>query len=196
MPRSGKMAVEETAFFMCDIQEKFRQAIRYFPEITDAAQKLLQLSKLLKIPLIVTEQYPSGLGNTVAELDINHAVGVHQKTKFSMVVPEVIRFLDGPIGKQIEVVVLFGIEAHICVEQTAMDLLGHGKIVHIVADATSSRSQDDRILAFERLRQIGCFVDTTESIIFKLVKDKGHPLFNDIRQMIKNVTHDTGLSKM
>lgn len=196
MSTLGKIAPDTTAFFLCDMQEKFRPAIRYFGEILHTAKKLVQTSKLLNVPLLVTEQYPTGLGSTVSELDISHAVGVFPKTKFSMVIPEVENFLNGPEGKCIDVVILFGIEAHVCIEQTALDLISLGKVVHIVADATSSRSQEDRMLAFKRLRQVGCFISTSESIIFKLLQDKNHPQFNEVRQLVKTSSLYTGLSRI
>lgn len=109
-------------------------------------------------------------------------------------------------------------KAHVCVEQTAMDLISSGITVHIVADATTSRTQEDRLLAFEvgsyndylqrcilniwlillqRLKQIGCFIATSESVIYKLIGDKNHPKFNEIRPLIKDTSVETGLvSKM
>lgn len=130
-------------------------------------------TKILGVPLIVTEQYPKGLGSTVSEIDIKHAIGVVPKTKFSMIVPEVETLMKSTCNGQIKCAILFGVEvhksyfmlflsklrkfysfsngfqAHVCVEQTAMDLISRGIRVHIVADATTSRSQEDRMLAFE-----------------------------------------------
>ncbi|CAN7988292.1 unnamed protein product [Ixodes hexagonus] len=196
MSKLGKISADTTAFFLCDMQEKFRPVIRYFAEVLAAASQLVETSKLLNVPLIVTEQYPQGLGSTVQELSIQHAVGVFPKTKFSMLTPEVENFLNGPSGKCIEVVVLFGVEAHVCIEQTALDLISLGKTVHIVANATSSRSQEDRLLAFDRLRQVGCFISTCESVIFKLVQDKNHPQFSSVRQIVKVPTVNTGLAHL
>ncbi|XP_076332795.1 isochorismatase domain-containing protein 1 [Tachypleus tridentatus] len=189
------ISAERVAFLLCDMQVKFRPAIKYFQEITEVSQKLVETSKILNIPLIVTEQYPEGLGSTIPELDVAHAVGIFPKTKFSMLIPEVENALANKCcSEEVEAVILFGIEAHVCIEQTALDLRAKNIQVHIVADATSSRSQEDRLLAFERLRQYGCFVSTSESVIFKLLKDKNHPDFNVIRPLIKNVSPQTGLS--
>lgn len=99
------------------------------------------------IPLIVTEQNPTALGNTVPEIDKSHAVGTYPKTQFSMCIPEVTKQLDRI--EDLRSVVLFGIETHACIEQTAAGLLAKGLAVHVVADACSSRSMEDRHLAFE-----------------------------------------------
>lgn len=192
----GAIDSNVAAFFVCDLQEKFRPAMLCFSEIIENSKKLLAVSKILEIPTVATEQYPKGLGNTVAELDVGHAIRVIPKTKFSMVVPDTTSLLDSEL-KHVKVVILFGVEAHVCVEQTAIDLLSRGLTVHVVADASTSRSQEDRLLAFKRLRQIGCFVTTSETVIFKLLGDKDHPSFNDIRGLVKNPSANTGLaSKM
>lgn len=95
---------------------------------------------------------------------------------------------------QIESIVLFGLEAHICVEQTTLDLLESEKYaVHIVADCTLSRSQEDRLLAFERMKNAGAIITTSENVIFKLMKDKNHPKFNEVRKLVTDPSSPTGL---
>lgn len=91
---------------------------------------------------------------------------------------------------------LFGLESHICLEQSAMDMRADGYEVHIAADCAISRSQDDRHCAMQRLREIGCHVTTSESIIFKLMRDKNHPQFNRVRQLVTHPTEETGLVKL
>lgn len=77
-----------------------------------------------------------------------------------------------------------------------MDLRAQGYDVHVVADCSASRSNDDRNLAFDHLKQIGCIITSSESIIFKLLKTKDDPNFNDVRKLVMNVSEDTGLSKL
>lgn len=80
---------------------------------------------------------------------------------------------------------LMGLESHICVEQTAMDLLSTGKYdVHIVADCVLSRTFGDREMALARLREMGCIVTSSENVIFKLLRDKNNPKFNDVRKLV------------
>lgn len=192
--RFGLLPIKRTVFFLCDMQEKFRH-VAHFGEIVQTANKLLETSKVMDIPLIVTEQYPRGLGRTVPELDIGHAKGVFEKTKFSMLVPEVSKQLDSLCGGNVQCVVLFGIETHVCIEQTAAELCALGLQVHVVADACSSRTQEDRLLAFNRLQQIGCFVATSENVIFKLLGDKENPHFKSVTPLVRNPTIETGLAK-
>lgn len=151
---------------------------------------------MLDIPLIVTEHYPEKLGRIVKELDISHAKGVYPKTLFSMMIPEVQAKMTELFGADLETVVLFGLESHICLEQTAMDLLKSGLTVHVAADCSVSRTQEDRKLALERLQQIGCFVTTSENVIFKLMKDKKHPAFDKVRHVVREPSVDTGLAKL
>jgi len=187
------LPANRTALFMCDLQTKFKGAMHHWPEIINNAKKLVDSCKILGVPLIVTEQYPKGLGPTVEELDVSHAAGVFAKTRFSMVVPEVEKTMEQLCDGQLQCAVLFGVEAHVCVEQTAIELRSRGIQVHVVADASTSREQEDRLLAFERMKQMGCFVTTSENVIFKLVGDKDHPKFNEIRPFLKDTSNKTGL---
>ena len=191
--RLGNINATKTVFFLCDMQERFRPAIKYFPEILEVAKRLVQFTKILDIPLIVTEQYPKGLLSTVSELDIGHAAGVFPKTKFSMMIDEVDQKLKTLCDGDVKHVVLFGIEAHVCVQQTVIDLLSKGIEVHVVADATSSRCQMDRIFAFERFRHSGAIVTTSEGIILQMVGDKEHPKFKEVQGLIKVSAPESGL---
>eukprot|EP00117_Sycon_ciliatum_P008470 scpid83433/ scgid11152/ Isochorismatase domain-containing protein 1 len=193
---TGRLQQSGCMFFLCDMQEKFKPSIRYFDEITTVSQRLTSAAAALEIPLIVTEQYPKGLGRTVVDIDISKAAVRAEKTKFSMVVPEVTEFLQTRAERK--TVVLFGIEAHVCVTQTALDLTGMGYTVHVVADAASSRSNTDRMMAFDRLRQSGVFVTTSEAVLFELLGDSKAPHFKEVQGLIKVSAPDTGLpgSKM
>ncbi|CAL4084012.1 unnamed protein product, partial [Meganyctiphanes norvegica] len=189
----GALDVATTALFLCDVQEKFRPVMMHFEDIVINSKKLLSGCASLGVPLLVTEQYPKGLGNTVAELDISHAVAVVPKTKFTMVVPEVEVKMAVLCDGGLQSIVLCGIESHVCVEQTAIDLLSRGLFVHIVADCCGSRTQEDRLLALQRLQQIGCFVTTSENVLFKLLGDKDHPKFKEIAGLVKATSQPTGL---
>ncbi|XP_046857650.1 isochorismatase domain-containing protein 2-like [Xenia sp. Carnegie-2017] len=190
VPRVGKLASKTTAFFLCDIQEKFRESIRYFPEIIQVAKRLVETAKIMGIPVIATEQYPKGLGNTVKEIDMSE-IKAYPKTVFSMVIPEVEKKLQEL--SDVKSVVLFGIEAHVCVQQTALDLLERNYDVHIVADGVSARSMTDRLFSFERLRDSGAFVTTSESVMFALLGDAKHPNFKEVQKLVKTSAPDSGL---
>lgn len=154
----------------------------------------VEAGKILQVPIIASEQYPEKLGHTVKDIDLSHSIGIYSKTLFSMATPEIKTKIAELYGKSLESIVLFGLETHICVEQTAMDFRNLGYDVHVVADCSMSRSMEDRVLAFERLKQIGCFVTTSESVIFKLMKDKNHGKFNDLRKLVATTSVDTELS--
>ncbi|XP_048384331.1 isochorismatase domain-containing protein 1 [Stegostoma tigrinum] len=187
----GNLVTSSTVFFCCDMQERFRPAIKYFGDIISVGQRLVQGAHILGIPVIVTEQYPKGLGSTVAEIDVTTAKMVVPKTKFSMVVPVVEDALNEMPG--VQSVVLFGVETHVCIQQTALDLIGRGLEVHIVADATSSRSMMDRMFALERLARTGIIITTSEAILLQLVADKDHPHFKEIQNLIKASAPESGL---
>ncbi|KAK2192758.1 hypothetical protein NP493_23g03000 [Ridgeia piscesae] len=189
----GNIKVEQTVFFLCDMQEKFKPVIAYFKEILEVAKRLVTASKYLEIPLVVTEQYPKGLGRTVTDLQVGHAAGLIHKTKFSMVVPEVEELMARLCSGNVRHVVLFGIETHVCVQQTVIDLLERGYEVHVVADATSSRNHTDRMFAFERFRHAGAIVTTAEALLMQLVGDKQHPQFKPIQSLIMANSPDSGL---
>ncbi|KAK6634533.1 hypothetical protein RUM43_011934 [Polyplax serrata] len=212
----GFLPARQSVFLLCDLQEKFRPALTYFEEIVQSAAKLaseptdlqdlemtflyclrekcVKVSEVMGIPLIVTEQNPKSLGPTVNDIKKDHAKGVFAKTKFSMCTPEVIDELKKI--PDLKCAVLFGIETHACIEQTAIDLLGQDLHVHVVADACTSRSLEDRQLAFERMKQMGCFISTTENVIFKLLLDARNPKFGEIRSLVKDVTPYTGLCRL
>ncbi|KAM3873945.1 isochorismatase domain-containing protein 1 [Diretmus argenteus] len=187
----GNLSPATTVFFCCDMQEKFRPAIKYFGDIISVGQRLLQGAGVLGIPVIVSEQYPKGLGSTVQELDLTGAKLVFPKTKFSMVLPEVQAVLaELPAVRS---VVLFGVETHVCIQQTALDLIGRGYEVHVVADSTSSRSMVDRMFALQRMARVDIIITTSESVLLQLVGDKEHPKFKEIQNIIKASAPESGL---
>ncbi|CAG8535420.1 9476_t:CDS:2 [Acaulospora colombiana] len=130
-----KVHQNSTALFICDVQEKFRPHIHQFLSVVSTAQKMIAASKILEIPMVVTEQNPKALGKTIHELDINNAKVV-SKMKFSMLVPEVVEALK---EKNTKSILLLGIE-------TTLDLLENNYDVHVLADAyASSRRISDNI---------------------------------------------------
>ncbi|XP_041911468.1 isochorismatase domain-containing protein 2A isoform X1 [Arvicola amphibius] len=185
----GRILPESSVLFLCDMQEKFRPSIAYFPQIVSVAARMLKVARLLDVPVLLTEQYPQGLGPTVPELG---AQGIRpvSKTCFSMV-PTLQKELDG--RPQLRSVLLCGIETQVCILNTALDLLDRGLQVHVVVDACSSRSQVDRLVALARMRQSGAFLSTSEALILQLVRDAAHPQFKEIQKIIKEPVPDSGL---
>ncbi|XP_057618151.1 isochorismatase domain-containing protein 2A [Chionomys nivalis] len=185
----GRILPESSILFLCDLQEKFRPSIAYFPQIVSVAARMLKVARLLDVPVLLTEQYPQGLGPTVPELGAQGIKPV-SKTCFSMV-PTLQKELDG--RPQLRSVLLCGIETQVCILNTALDLLERGLQVHVVVDACSSRSQVDRLVALARMRQSGAFLSTSETLILQLVRDAAHPQFKEIQKIIKEPVPDSGL---
>ncbi|XP_077887532.1 isochorismatase domain-containing protein 2 isoform X2 [Ictidomys tridecemlineatus] len=181
----GRVLPGSSILFLCDMQERFRHSIVYFPQIVSVAARMLRVARLLQVPALLTEQYPQGLGPTVPELGAEGLQPV-SKTCFSMV-PTLQRELDS--RPQLQSVLLCGIEA----QHTTLDLLERGLQVHIVVDACSSRSQVDRLTALARMRQSGAFLSTSEGLIMQLVRDAAHPKFREIQKIIKEPVPDSGL---
>jgi nicotinamidase-related amidase len=117
-------------------------------------------------------------------------IKIFPKTKFSMYLPEIKSFVH---EKGIKTVILCGVETHVCVQQTTLDLLADKISVFVIADGCSSRSLTDRLYAFERLRQAGAIITTHESVLFQLIGDKEHEKFKEIQALVKDKSPDTGL---
>jgi len=186
--RLGRLVQSQTAFFLCDIQAKFRDGIHHFDRVADVAKRMVVASSVLKIPIAATEQYPQGLGKLVEDLNLPASTPVIPKTTFSMLVPEIRALLKEK--SEIKSVVLFGIEAHACVQATALELLPDYD-VHVLVDGVSSRSPLDRSTALERMKAAGVFLTTTESVLLEIMRDSKHPKFREIQKLIMKPTpHD------
>jgi len=188
--------IANPALFICDLQEKFRPAIYEFPKVVSTAQKLLKASKLLNIPVFATTQNKARLGETCPELKLDQPDGIKtvchlDKTLFSMVTPEVKQALDslnasGPLS-----CIIVGIESHICVTQTTLDLLRAGHQVYVIADGVSSCNKEEVPIALARLRHEGAVVTTSESFMYEYVGDASTPEFKDIIKVVKETSQST-----
>ncbi|EDW99225.1 isochorismatase domain-containing protein 1 isoform X2 [Drosophila yakuba] len=194
-PALYRLVPSKTLFMLCDVQEKFKPAIPLLSSLIENTTKLLAAGKILQVPLLVTEQYPERLGKTVCELDIGHACAKVSKTRFSMLVEPVRKSMTDIFGGKPKTAVLFGLETHVCVEQTAFDLVNDGIDVWLVADCCASRLNQDRDLALERLRHIGCNIATSESVIFNLLGDKNNKSFKEIASLVKKISADMQLAR-
>lgn len=174
-----------TVFLCCDVQERFRPLITAFPSVVSVASLMIQAGKVMGIPVIATEQYPQALGHTVPELDVKaDHVKVYEKSKFSMLTDEVLGRIVTP-DTSVRSAVLFGIEAHVCVLQTALELRSLGVDVHVLIDGTSSQRNFDRVAGFKRMEQSGAYLTTSESMLFQLMQDSKYENFKQISAMLK-----------
>ncbi len=173
---------ENTFFLMIDMQEKLVAATRATKEVQNA-KKLLKTANIMQIPIVVTEQYPKGLGETVEDLKEFCGDNTYEKTSFSALFEvNVASAISRLSQKQ---VILFGIETHICVYQTALSLIDKGYEVYIVCDASSSRDEFQHKTALRILENSGAKVVTSEIVIFELLKTSKHPNFKEIQALIK-----------
>ncbi|XP_076765510.1 isochorismatase domain-containing protein 2 [Xylocopa sonorina] len=184
----------KTVLLICDVQEAFVKVMYDFDKIVQNSVKLIKALKFLNVPTIVSEQYPKALGKTIPQFDISGVKNPYAKTSFSMCTPEIMKDLNTICsGQKPDSVILIGLETHVCIENTAIDLRQHGFEVHTVADCCTSRTQEDRILALERMRGIGCHIATSENVIFKLLADAKHKEFKNVQSLLKAPTLQTNL---
>jgi nicotinamidase-related amidase len=185
MAHPNILDVKRAAFLVIDLQEGFRSVIPDFAMIASNTARFLQGAKILDVPVIVTEQYPKGLGRTAEEilfaLDADHAP--LEKTAFSSC--GAAGFLSSLKELNIEQVIVAGIEAHICVNQTVHDLLDAGFQVHLLADCISSRFSVNRRVAMRKMYRSGAVPSTVEMALFELMRDAKHEKFKEIQALIK-----------
>ncbi len=163
-----------------DIQEKLLNAV-YDKNVSHVASKLVQAAKILDIPVLITEQYPKGLGETVAEIKENAAATYFEKTTFSAFkdIGEALK----KVGKK--QVIICGIEAHVCVHQTANDLIKEGFEVHILKDGVASRKEFEFAQGLNRMEKNGATITCLEIALFEILKGASHQDFKAIQALIK-----------
>jgi len=185
MARSEKLLNHEACLLLVvDIQEAFAPHIQEMERLVQRTGILIEAAKLLQVPVLATEQYPKGLGRTVEP--IRQALGLtpcHEKLCFSCLGEEEIRGAITLSGRR--QVLLAGIETHVCIAQTALDLLALGLQPYVAADAVSSRRPLDHQIALHRLRQAGVTVTTSEAAILEMTAASRHPAFREISRLIK-----------
>ena len=168
------------ALVVVDVQEAFRPAVGEFESVAHNAGVLVQGARALGLPLVVTEQYPKGLGSTVPEV-AEHLEGAKPLEKVVFSACRADGFdLDGR-----DQALVCGIEAHVCVEQTVQDLLDRDVEVHVAADAVTSRTALNRRLGLEKMERSGAWVTSTEMALFELVGRAGTPEFKQIQGLVK-----------
>jgi nicotinamidase-related amidase len=169
---------------MVDVQEKLFPFIENKEEVLENIKLLLKFANIMKIPLLVTEHYPKGLGRTIEEVrslvpDFKPIV----KTTFSCCGND--EFLSA-LGKQdSKQLVVFGIESHICIAQTALDAKAMGYGVHVVTDAISSRTDTNKGIGAEKMRQFGVIMTSTETVLYEIMESKDIEEFKEVLPLLK-----------
>jgi len=175
---------EDTVAIIIDIQEKLFPHIYQHNEIAKNTQILIEGLNVLEIPLIVTQQYTKGLGSTIEP--INLAIGKYEhieKMAFSCCDDPCFMNELKKLNKKIVIVV--GIEAHVCVLQTTIDLIEKNFIPAVIEDCISSRTPENKKTAVKRMRQEGAIISSYESILFELCRFSGTESFKAISKLVK-----------
>lgn len=178
-------SVDNAVCLLVDVQTRLLPAMCDPTGVLDRIQLLVKGMNELQVPVVVTEQYPQGLGNTVPELSELFAedTQVIAKTSFSCFGEEA--FAEVMDVEKRPVLIICGIESHVCVAQTALDALNAGYKVFIAADAVNSRKDSDREIALSQLRHAGCVVASAEAILFMLLKTAKNPAFKAVSKLVR-----------
>jgi nicotinamidase-related amidase len=176
---------QRCVLLVIDIQEKLLAPIYEKERLVRNSQLLIRLAKLLSIPMLFSTQYAKGLGQTVPEISsLAPDVEVTDKLQFGC-------FANGEFCstfasiKGRDTLILCGMETHICVMQTALGALNQGHIVHVAADAVSSRTKLNWKLGLQRMRDAGAVISSTEMMIYELLVKSGTPAFKEMLQHLK-----------
>jgi nicotinamidase-related amidase len=179
-----KLDRARTALVVVDVQEAFRTAVLDFEQVARNAGILVQAARTLDLPVLVTEQYPKGLGATVPEV-AEHLNGVGPLEKLAFSAVDAAGFESGLGDGGRDQVLLCGIESHVCVNQTAADLLAGGRDVHVAVDGVTSRTERNRDLGLHKMEQAGATLTSVETALFELLRVAGTPEFKEVQRLIK-----------
>ena len=180
-----QLNIDNSLVLIIDIQERLLNAVFNKEEVQKKSGIIAGAADILKIPVIVTEQYPKGLGETIDSLKscLNKETLFFEKTAFSALDDSLIA---GAISKfSRKQIILFGIETHICVNQTAAALIDAGYDVNIISDACGSRAECEYQAGLNRMKENGAHILTTEIALFEWLKSSKHPNFKEIQTLIK-----------
>ncbi len=169
---------QQSALLVVDVQERLCPAIDDWQRVLDGVLWTVRVAQRLGVPVMASEQYPKGLGPTQADLKALLPGGsIAAKLHFSCVQDGCLAGLPGSERPQ---VVVCGMETHVCVLQTVLDLVAAGKQVFVVADAVGSRTPENKALGLARMRDAGAAVVSAEMVAFEWLRAAGTPLFREI----------------
>lgn len=180
----ARFHLDRTALLLVDMQEKLLPHIHDHEMVLDQAGRLLDAANALDLPVLVTEQYRKGLGDTVPALRnrLTSTACIFEKLKFSACIEPVRRELS---RRSLTSVVVCGIEAHVCILQTCLDLVERGHTAALAVDAIGSRRSADKNAAIDRMTQAGIVPTTVESVVLELVREAGGARFKAVLPIIK-----------
>ena len=180
MNGAAKLDPERTALVVIDVQEGFRRAIPDFERIAKAVATLIEGAEAIGIPMVISEQYPKGLGETVLEVSEHLPEGTQPLDKVVFSAAEVDGFDLG--GR--DQVLLCGVETHVCVNQTALDLLATGVDVQVAEDAVGSRTEENKRVGLHKMERAGAEITSVETALFELLGRAGTDEFKRVQKLI------------
>ena len=180
------LEAERCALIVVDIQSKLLPPIFRHHELVKNSQLLIRLAGILKMPTLLSTQYAKGLGNTVPEIaDLLPGTPPIDKQVFSCFGSDVFCSLLKRLPGNRNTLLLCGMEAHICVMQTALAALREGYLVHVASDAVSSRSEWNWKIGLDRMRDAGAVISSTEMMLYELLRSSGSPAFKELLPYLK-----------
>jgi nicotinamidase-related amidase len=177
---TGKLDQSRTALIVVDVQEGFRNAIPEFDRVAKATATLIEGADAIGIPLIVTEQYPKGLGGTAAEVAEHLPEGTQPLEKVCFSAADAEGF---DLGGRDQALVC-GMETHVCVNQTALGLLGSGVEVQVAEDAVGSRTEENKRVGLHKMERAGAVLTSVETALFELLGRAGTDEFKTVQKLI------------
>ena len=177
---NGKLAASRTALVVIDVQEGFRRAIPDFDRVAKATATLIEGASILGVPVTLTEQYPKGLGQTVPEVAEHLPEGTEPLEKVVFSASDAEGF---DLGGRDQALVC-GVETHVCVNQTVLDLLGAGLEVQVAEDAVGSRSEENKRVGLHKMERAGAVMTSVETALFELLGRAGSEEFKRIQALI------------
>jgi nicotinamidase-related amidase len=175
-----KLDPERTTLIVVDVQEGFRKAVPDFEKVATATATLIEGAEAIGIPVVVTEQYPKGLGETVPEVAEHLPEGTEPIEKVCFSAAEAEGF---DLGGRDQALVC-GIETHVCINQTALDLLGSGVDVHIAEDAVGSRFEENKRVGLHKMERAGAELTSVETALFELLGRAGTDEFKRVQKLV------------
>jgi nicotinamidase-related amidase len=176
----GKLDPGRTTLVVVDVQEAFRKAIPDFDRIAKATATLIEGAEAIDIPIVVTEQYPKGLGETVPEVAEHLPEGTKPLEKVCFSATDAEGF---DLGGRDQALVC-GVETHVCVNQTALDLLGSGIEVQVAEDAVGSRFEENKRVGLHKMERAGAVMTSVETALFELLGRAGTDEFKRVQRLI------------
>jgi nicotinamidase-related amidase len=178
------LKAEKTCLLIIDIQKRILPVIKDYELVVESTLKLIKGFKAMDLPVYYTEQYPKGLGPTEEQI-VNELDGIKPIEKMTFSCSGAGELFNIFNAKNHSQIVVCGIESHVCVQQTVLDLIENGFQVDLAADAVSSRKEKDYNIALSRMRDHGTEVTTTESILFELLNVCGTDVFKQVSKIVK-----------